>query len=101
MAFITNRASGLGTETAFTVLQRAAELTAAGKNIINLGIGQPDFPTPAHIVDAGIKALADGHHGYTPSGGVKPLKEAVAADIDRRHGVDISPDHVQFFPAAR
>src|SRR5215475_13641918 len=56
----------LGTETAFEVLARAAELERQGKSIINLGIGQPDFKTPAHIVDAAIKALRDGHHGYTP-----------------------------------
>ncbi|XDZ66809.1 pyridoxal phosphate-dependent aminotransferase [Alphaproteobacteria bacterium LSUCC0684] len=101
MASITERASCLGTETAFTVLQRAAQLTAAGRDIINLGIGQPDFPTPAHIVDAGIKALKDGHHGYTPSGGVLPLKEAVAADLHRRHGVEISPEHVQILPGGK
>jgi len=101
MASITERASCLGTETAFTVLKRAAELTAAGRDIINLGIGQPDFPTPTHIVEAGIKALRDGHHGYTPSGGVPPLKEAVAADIARRHGVDLSPEHIQILPGGK
>ncbi len=52
--------------------------------IINLGIGQPDFPTPAHIVEAARKALADGHHGYTPANGILPLREAVAADLRRR-----------------
>ena len=60
----------LGTETAFEVLARAGELQAQGRDIINLGIGQPDFKTPAHIVEAAIKALRDGHHGYTPANGI-------------------------------
>ena len=55
----------LGTETAFEVLARAAELERQGKSIVNLGIGQPDFKTPPHIVEAAIKALREGHHGYT------------------------------------
>ena len=67
------RADQLGTETAFTVLARAAELAAQGRDIINLGIGQPDFPTPDHIVEAGMRALKDGAHGYTPSSGGRPL----------------------------
>ena len=56
----------LGTESAFEVLARAQALEDEGKHIINLGIGHPDFRTPEHIVEAGIKALRDGHHGYTP-----------------------------------
>ncbi len=62
--------SRLGTETAFDVLARAKALEAEGRDIINLGIGQPDFPTPDNIVEAGRKALADGHHGYTPANGI-------------------------------
>ena len=62
--------SRLGTESAFTVLAKANELAANGKDIINLGIGQPDFRTPEHIVKAVIKALEDGHHGYTPANGI-------------------------------
>ena len=61
----------LGTETAFEVLARAEALKAEGKDIINLGIGQPDFQTPGHIVEAAVKALRDGHHGYTPSPGIR------------------------------
>ncbi len=82
----------LGTETAFEVLARAAELQRRGKDVINLGIGQPDFQTPQHIVDAAIKALRDGHHGYTPAQGILPLREAVAADLARRHDVEVDPD---------
>ena len=101
MTTLANRAGMLETENAFTVLQRAAELTASGRDVINLGIGQPDFPTPDHIVEAGIKALRDGHHGYTPSGGIAPLKDAVAADIDRRYGFDINPGNVQILPGGK
>jgi aspartate/methionine/tyrosine aminotransferase len=91
----------LGTETAFEVLARANALAAQGRSIINLGIGQPDFPTPEHIVEAGRKALADGHHGYTPANGIPPLRAAVAADLFRRHKVEISPDRVLVVPGGK
>ena len=83
--------SRLGTETAFDVLARAQKLKDAGQEIINLGIGQPDFPTPENIVQAAQKALADGHHGYTPANGIRPLREAVAADMAHRRGIDVDP----------
>ncbi len=91
----------LGTETAFEVLARAAELQRQGKDVINLGIGQPDFQTPAHIVEAAIKALRDGHHGYTPAQGILPLREAVAKDLHKRHGVEVSPDHIVIMPGGK
>jgi aspartate aminotransferase len=91
----------LGTETAFEVLARANALAAQGRSIINLGIGQPDFPTPAHIVEAGRKALADGHHGYTPANGIPQLREAVAADLYRRHRVEVSPAQVLVVPGGK
>ena len=91
----------LGTETAFEVLARAAALEAEGRSIINLGIGQPDFKTPDHIVEAAIKALRDGHHGYTPANGILPLREAVAADLHKRHGVEVNPDHVVVVPGGK
>jgi len=84
----------LGTESAFEVLARAQRLAQAGHSIINLGIGQPDFPTPDNIVAAAQKALADGHHGYTPANGILPLREAVAADLLRRHKVSVHPDQI-------
>ncbi len=93
--------SRLGTESAFTVLARAQQLAAAGKDIINLGIGQPDFRTPDHIVEAGIKALRDGHHGYTPANGIPALREAVAADLQRRHGAAVNPDNVVVVPGGK
>ena len=98
---LASRMSHLGTETAFEVLARANKLAAEGRSIINLGIGQPDFQTPAHIVEAGRKALADGHHGYTPANGIPQLREAVAADIARWRGVEIDPDHVVIQPGGK
>ncbi|MGH3305861.1 MAG: pyridoxal phosphate-dependent aminotransferase, partial [Streptosporangiaceae bacterium] len=95
------RMSRLGTESAFEVLARAKALEAQGRSIINLGIGQPDFPTPPHIVEAGRKALADGHHGYTPANGIPKLREAVVADLHRRHGVGVSPDRVLVVPGGK
>ena len=91
----------LGPETAFEVLARANALAAQGRSIINLGIGQPDFPTPEHIVEAGRKALADGHHGYTPANGIPSLRAAVAADLFRRHRVEVSPDLVLVVPGGK
>ncbi|MHA3916295.1 pyridoxal phosphate-dependent aminotransferase [Halovulum sp. GXIMD14793] len=91
----------LGTESAFEVLARANALAAGGQDIINLGIGQPDFPTPEHIVEAGVKALRDGHHGYTPANGLPALREAVAADLHRRHGTEVNPDNVVVVPGGK
>jgi aspartate/methionine/tyrosine aminotransferase len=93
--------SRLGTETAFDVLARAKALEDSGQHILNLGIGQPDFPTPPHIVEAAIKALRDGHHGYTPANGIKPLREAVAEDIAKYRGATIDPDHVLIVPGGK
>eukprot|EP01037_Dinobryon_pediforme_P030644 gene30644-34793_t len=91
----------IGEENAFAVLARAQKLAAEGRDIINLGIGQPDFRTPEHIVEAAIKALRDGHHGYTAATGIPPLREAVAADLNRRFGVTISPDRVLIVPGGK
>ncbi len=101
MLKLSNKISNLGTETAFTVLARAATLQAEGRDIINLGIGQPDFATPDHIVEAGVKALRDGHHGYTPPNGILPLREAVCRDLNRRHGADINPDRIIVVPGGK
>ena len=98
---IANRNNNLGTETAFTVLAKANKLASEGKSIINLGIGQPDFPTPEHIVEAGIKALRDGHHGYTQSTGIPQLRDAVSEDINRRHGVKISSNNILIVPGGK
>ncbi len=91
----------LGTESAFDVLAKAEALARTGKPIINLGIGQPDFKTPPHVVEAAIKALQDGHHGYTPAPGIPELREAVAEDIELHRGVKVSPDNVVVVPGGK
>ena len=98
---LAQRMSQLGTETAFEVLARAEMLRAQGKDIINLGIGQPDFKTPGHIVEAAVKALHDGHHGYTPSPGIAAVREAVAADIAKYRGVEVNPDNIMVVPGGK
>ena len=89
MAILADRMNHLGTETAFEVMARANALEAEGREIINLGIGQPDFKTPEHIVEAAVKALHDGHHGYTPANGIPRLREAVSADLHKRYAINI------------
>ena len=91
----------IGEENAFAVLARAGELAAAGRDVINLGIGQPDFATPEHIVEAAVKALRDGEHGYTPATGIQTLREAVCADLHRRHGVETDPGNVMIVPGGK
>ena len=91
----------IGEENAFAVLARAGALAAEGRDIINLGIGQPDFPTPPHIVEAAIKALRDGHHGYTPAVGIPELREAVAADLSKRYATSVDSDTVMIMPGGK
>jgi aspartate/methionine/tyrosine aminotransferase len=91
----------IGEENAFAVLARASALAAQGRDIISLGIGQPDFRTPDHIVEAAVKALKDGHHGYTPAVGILPLREAVSADLYKRFGLSVSPDEVMIMPGGK
>jgi aspartate aminotransferase len=91
----------IGEENAFAVLARATELAAGGRDIINLGIGQPDFPTPPHVVEAAVKALRDGQHGYTPAVGILPLREAIAADVHRRFKAEVSPDSIMVVPGGK
>ena len=91
----------IGEENAFAVLARATALSAQGRDIVNLGIGQPDFSTPPHIVEAAVKALRDGHHGYTPATGILAVREAIAADLARRYDVTVSPDTVLIVPGGK
>jgi aspartate/methionine/tyrosine aminotransferase len=101
MLHVVEAFSRIGEENAFAVLARATALAAQGRNIINLGIGQPDFPTPPHIVEAAVKALRDGAHGYTPATGILPLREAVCADIHQRLNVEVSPESVLIVPGGK
>ena len=91
----------LGTESAFEVLARATALARTEGSIINLGIGQPEFPTPPNIVEAAVRALREGHHGYTPANGILPLREAVAEDMLARRGVAVHPDRVVVVPGGK
>ncbi|HZT28223.1 MAG TPA: pyridoxal phosphate-dependent aminotransferase [Pseudolabrys sp.] len=91
----------IGEENAFAVLARANVLAAQGRDIINLGIGQPDFRTPDFIVEAAVKALREGAHGYTPATGIPALREAVAADLHKRFNVEVSPDSVMIMPGGK
>jgi aspartate/methionine/tyrosine aminotransferase len=91
----------IGEENAFAVLARATALAAQGKDIINLGIGQPDFRTPDHIVEAAIKALRDGHHGYTPATGLLATREAVVRRTLTTTGVEVSPENVMILPGGK
>jgi aspartate/methionine/tyrosine aminotransferase len=91
----------IGEENAFAVLARANALAAQGRDIINLGIGQPDFRTPEHIVEAAIKALRDGQHGYTPAVGIPALREAIARRTLLTTGVEVSPERVLVVPGGK
>ena len=91
----------LGTENAFVILGKAEKLKNEGKNIINLGIGQPDFSTPDHIVEAAVKALNDGKHGYTPANGLLELREAVCHDILKRRNTEVDPDNILIVPGGK
>lgn len=91
----------IGEENAFAVLARAGELAAGGMDVINLGIGQPDFPTPENIVEAAVKALRDGQHGYTPATGLPDLRAAVSGDLHKRFGVEVNPDNVIVVPGGK
>ncbi len=101
MLHIIDAFSRIGEENAFAVLARATELQRQGRDIINLGIGQPDFRTPENIVEAAIKALRDGHHGYTPATGILSLREAVSADLKKRFNVEVSPELVMIVPGGK
>src|SRR5437667_2088863 len=91
----------IGEENAFAVLARATALAHQGRDIINLGIGQPDFKTPQHIVEAAIKALRDGHHGYTPANGLLATREAVVRRTLTTTGVEVSPESVMILPGGK
>jgi aspartate aminotransferase len=91
----------LGTETAFSVLAKAKALEAKGREIIHLEIGEPDFDTPSHVVEAGCRALRDGHTNYTPTAGIPELREAIAEDVARSRGVEVRPEQVVVTPGGK
>src|SRR4051812_2634481 len=98
---LAERMSRLGTESAFEVLNKARALEAQGKHIIHLEIGQPDFPTPEHIREAGKRALDEGWTGYGPTSGFPDFRAAIAAYISRTRGINVTGDHVVVVPGGK
>jgi aspartate/methionine/tyrosine aminotransferase len=94
MPATSRRTAELGTENAFVVLAEVTDLVRQGKDIISFCIGQPDFPTPANVQEAAIRAIREGKHGYTPSAGIGELREAAARYMGAMRGLDIRPEHV-------
>jgi aspartate aminotransferase len=98
---LARRMERLGTETAFSVLAKAKALEAQGREIIHLEIGEPDFDTPSHIVEAGCRALRDGHTHYTPTAGIPELREAIADDVAQSRGIEVDPAQVVVTPGGK
>ena len=98
---VSKKIINLETESAFAVLAKANKLISEGKDIINLGIGQPDFPTPINIQEAAIKAIRDGHHGYTPSNGIPELREAVSEHIYLEYNQEVNPEQILITPGGK
>lgn len=95
------RMSRLGTETAFTVLARAKALEAQGRDIVHLEIGEPDFDTPANIIDAGANALRGGYTHYTPAAGIPPLRETIADYVAETRGIPVDAANVVVVPGGK
>ena len=93
--------SRLGTETAFEVLVRAKALEAQGKNIIHLEIGEPDFDTPANVIAAGVEALQSGYTHYGPAAGLPELRQAIADDVAKSRGIQVTPEEVVVVPGGK
>ena len=87
----------LGTESAFTILAEAKKLEAQGKPMIHLGLGQPDFKTPKHVVEAAKKALDDGHHGYVMSNGILECRQAVTRKLKKPYNADVDPERILIY----
>src|SRR5581483_1144942 len=95
------RMNHIGTEGAFVVLARARELEAKGRRVVHLEIGEPDFATPDHIVEAAISALQQGYTHYTPAAGLAEARAAVAGFVGRRLGVAVDPGEVVLVPGSK
>jgi len=96
-----DRMSRLGTESAFEVLVKARALEAQGRDIVHLEIGEPDFDTPRHIIDAGKEALDSGFTHYGPSAGLPELREAIAEYVSQSRGIVVNPEQVVVTPGAK
>ena len=98
---LARRMGNLGTESAFTVLARARELEAEGRDIIHLEIGEPDFDTPKHIRDAAILALEQGYTHYVHAPGLTEVRQSIAQDVGQRRGIDVDWRQVVVTPGAK
>src|SRR5437773_7133662 len=98
---LAEKMSHLGTESAFEVLARARALERQGRNVIHLEIGEPDFPTPAHVVEAGQRALGEGWTKYGPTPGLPELRESIASYISRTRGISVGAEHVCVVPGGK
>src|SRR5262252_7026046 len=98
---LAEKMSRLGTESAFEVLVRARELERQGKNVIHLEIGEPDFPTPVHIIEAAKRALDEGYTHYGPTQGLPELREAVARHVAATRKIPVGPEHVSIVPGGK
>jgi len=98
---LADRMGRLGTESAFEMLARARALEAQGRKVVHLELGEPDFDTPKHIVDAAEAALREGQTHYVPAPGIMPLRESVAAFLERTGRLSCTPDQVIVMPGAK
>src|SRR3984957_11974196 len=98
---LAGRMSRLGTETAFEVLNRARALEKQGKEVIHLEIGEPDFDTPANVIEAGVDALHKGWTHYGPAAGLPELRQTIADYVCRTRNVPVSPDEVVVVPGEK
>src|SRR5579863_6071350 len=98
---LAERMSRIGIESAFEVLVRARALEKQGRSIIHLEIGEPDFPTPPHIIEAGKRALDEGFTKYGPTAGMPELRESIARYVSRTRGIKASMDQVCVVPGAK
>ncbi|HXM67449.1 MAG TPA: pyridoxal phosphate-dependent aminotransferase [Candidatus Acidoferrum sp.] len=98
---LANRMSRLGTETAFEVLNKARALERQGKSIIHLEIGEPDFDTPANVIEAAVDALHNGWTHYGPSAGLPELRQTIAEYVSRTRSVKVSPEEVVVVPGGK
>jgi aspartate/methionine/tyrosine aminotransferase len=98
---LAERMNRIGVESAFDVLVRARALEAQGRSVVHLEIGEPDFPTPPHIVEAAKKALDEGWTHYGPTQGMPDLREAIAEEVSRTRGIHVGPQNVSVVPGGK
>ena len=98
---LAKRMGRLGTESAFSVLAKARDLEKQGREILHLEIGEPDFDTPGHVVEAGCRALREGQTHYTPAAGIPKLREAIASEVSGSRGIRVEPEQVVVTPGGK